>query len=66
MDAHSGSVSVTPTATTTYTLAATGPGGTVNATVTVVVGGTTAPGNPQIIRFEANPVSIAPGRIFGT
>ena len=61
VDAHSGSVSVTPTATTTYTLAATGANGTVNATVTVVVGGTTA-GNPQIIRFEANPVSIAPGQ----
>jgi len=61
VDAHSGSVSVTPTATTTYTLAATGTSGTVNASVTVVVGGTTA-GNPQIIRFEANPVSIAPGQ----
>ena len=61
VDAHSGSVLVTPTATTTYTLAATGPGGTVNATVTVQVGAP-QPGNPQIIRFEANPVSIAPGQ----
>jgi len=61
VDAHSGSVSVTPATTTTYTLAATGAAGTVNATVTVQVG--TAPaGNPQIIRFEANPVSIAPGQ----
>jgi hypothetical protein len=61
VDAHSGSVSVTPTATTTYTLTATGSSGTVNASVTVVVGAVTA-GNPQIIRFEANPVSIAPGQ----
>ncbi|HTS27299.1 MAG TPA: OmpA family protein [Bryobacteraceae bacterium] len=56
----SGSSSVTPAATTTYTLNATGPGGTVSATVTVVVGPPQV-GNPQIIRFEANPVSIAPG-----
>jgi len=62
VDAHSGSVSVTPAATTTYTLTATGTSGTVNASVTVVVGGTAAAGNPQIIRFEANPVSIAPGQ----
>jgi uncharacterized cupredoxin-like copper-binding protein len=61
VDARSGSVSVTPTATTTYTLTATGPGGTVNATQTVTVG-PVPPGNPQIIRFEANPVSIAPGQ----
>jgi len=60
VDAHSGSVSVSPTATTTYTLTATGPGGTVTATTTVQVG--TLVGNPQIIRFEANPVSIAPGQ----
>ncbi|HEV3200150.1 MAG TPA: OmpA family protein [Bryobacteraceae bacterium] len=59
--AASGSSSVSPTATTTYTLQATGPGGTVQATVTVQVG-TAPPGNPQIIRFEANPVSIAPGQ----
>jgi uncharacterized cupredoxin-like copper-binding protein len=60
VDAHSGSVSVSPTSTTTYTLAATGPAGTVNATVTVQVGN--QPGNPQIVRFEANPVSIQPGQ----
>jgi hypothetical protein len=59
--AASGSSSASPTATTTYTLQATGPGGTVQATVTVQVG-TAPPGNPQIIRFEANPVSIAPGQ----
>ncbi len=58
VDSHSGSVSVTPATTTTYTLSATGPGGTVNSTVTVTVGGT---GNPQIIRFEASPLNIAPG-----
>jgi len=59
--AASGSTSVSPTATTTYTLTASGPGGTITATVTVQVG-TPPPGNPQIIRFEANPVSIAPGQ----
>jgi hypothetical protein len=59
--AASGSTSVSPIATTTYTLTATGPGGTVTAQVTVQVG-TAPPGNPQIIRFEANPVSIAPGQ----
>ncbi len=54
----SGSVSVTPTATTTYTLTATGPNGTVNQAVTVTVG---AAGAAQIVRFEASPLSIAPG-----
>jgi len=61
VDARSGSTAVTPNATTTYTLTATGPTGTVNSSVTVVVGAITT-GNPQIIRFEANPVSIAPGQ----
>ncbi|MGD0871041.1 MAG: OmpA family protein [Bryobacteraceae bacterium] len=61
VNASSGTSSVTPAATTTYTLTATGPGGTVNSTVTVTVG-TVAAGNPQIIRFEANPVTIAPGQ----
>jgi flagellar motor protein MotB/uncharacterized cupredoxin-like copper-binding protein len=61
VNATSGTSSVTPAATTTYTLTATGPGGTVNATVTVTVGAVAA-GNPQIIRFEANPVTIAPGQ----
>jgi hypothetical protein len=58
--AASGSTSVKPATTTTYPLQASGPGGTVQATVTVTVG-PPQPGNPQIIRFEANPVSIAPG-----
>jgi uncharacterized cupredoxin-like copper-binding protein len=61
VNASSGTSSVTPSVTTTYTLTATGPGGTVNATVTVTVG-TPAVVNPQIIRFEANPVTIAPGQ----
>ena len=61
VNAQSGSTSVTPTTTTTYTLSATGPGGTVNATVTVTVTPVTA-GSPQILRFEANPVTIAPGQ----
>ncbi len=60
VNATSGSTSVTPTVTTTYTLTATGPNGTVNQSVTVQVGGTSTTG-PQIVRFEANPVSISPG-----
>ncbi|HYW42311.1 MAG TPA: OmpA family protein [Bryobacteraceae bacterium] len=61
VDARSGSVSVSPTQTTTYTLTATNANGSVNASQTVTVGAAPA-GNPQIIRFEANPVSIAPGQ----
>jgi len=60
VDAHSGSSTVSPASTTTYTLTATGPGGTVNSTVTVTVSSTA--GNPQILRFEANPVTIGPGQ----
>lgn len=60
VNATSGSSSVTPATTTTYTLTATGPGGTVNQAVTVQVGGAAA-SNPQILRFEANPMSISPG-----
>ena len=61
VNANSGSTSVSPTTTTTYTLTATGPGGTVNQSVTVNVGTTSTSGNPQIVRFEANPLSITPG-----
>jgi len=62
VNANSGSTSVSPTQTTTYTLTATGPGGTVNQAVTVTVGTTgTTVGNPQILLFEANPLSITPG-----
>jgi hypothetical protein len=60
VNASSGSTVVTPTATTTYTLTATGPGGTVNATAVVTVTAV-APGNPQIVRFDASPITIAPG-----
>jgi len=61
VNANSGSTAVSPTATTTYTLTATGATGTVTQTVTVTVtatGGAT----PQIIRFEGNPLTIAPGQ----
>ncbi len=60
VNANSGSTSVSPAQTTTYTLTATGSGGTVNQSVTVTVGPPTA-GNPQILRFEASPLTIAPG-----
>ncbi len=56
----SGSVSVTPSATTTYTLTATGATGTVTQTTTITVNALVA-GAPQIVRFEGNPLSIAPG-----
>jgi hypothetical protein len=59
--ANSGSTQVTPAATTTYTLTATGPTGPITATATVTVGAGGV-GNPQIIRFEANPLSIQPGQ----
>ncbi len=61
VNATSGSVSVSPTTTTTYTLTETGPSGTVtqNVTVTVTPQG---PGNPQILRFEASPLTIQPGQ----
>jgi hypothetical protein len=58
--AATGSTTVTPSTTTTYTLTAVGPAGNVTASATVTVGpagATTA----QIIRFEANPVTIQPG-----
>jgi hypothetical protein len=60
VNATSGSTSVQPNQTTTYTLTATGPAGTVNQAVTVQVGAA-GTGNPQIIRFEASPLTIAPG-----
>jgi hypothetical protein len=60
VDPRSGSTAVSPTQNATYTLTATGASGNTTATVTIqVTPGAT--GNPQIIRFEANPVSIAPG-----
>jgi hypothetical protein len=59
VNAQSGSTQVSPQQTTTYTLTANGPGGSVNATAIVSVGGGTA---PQIIRFEASPLTIQPGQ----
>jgi len=60
VDPRTGSVSVSPTQTTTYTLTATGATGNTTAQVTVTVGAAAA-GNPQIVRFEANPLTIQPG-----
>lgn len=51
----SGSVVVQPTLTTTYTLTASGPGGTVSSPVTVTVT------NRPIITFIADPTSIVAG-----
>jgi len=59
--ALTGSATVSPTANTTYTLTATGPNGNVTATATVNVGTVNNVGNPQIVRFEASPLTIAPG-----
>ncbi len=59
--AASGSTTVTPATTTTYTLTAVGPTGNVTATTTVTVGGA-AGGTAQILRFEGSPLSIAPGQ----
>ncbi|PWU01795.1 MAG: hypothetical protein C5B51_21985 [Terriglobia bacterium] len=61
VNATSGTTQVTPQQTTTYTLTATGPGGaSVTQTAVVTVGGPTGP--VQIVRFEASPLSIAPGQ----
>ena len=60
VDPHTGSVSVSPTQTTTYTLTANGPGGPVTQSLTVQVGAA-APGNPQILRFAASPATITKG-----
>jgi hypothetical protein len=55
-----GSTNVSPTATTTYTLTATGADGktTVTAAVTVTVGGGSV---PTVLSFAANPPVISPG-----
>jgi uncharacterized cupredoxin-like copper-binding protein len=61
--AATGSTTVTPATTTTYTITAVAPAGNVTATATVTVNpAVTTAGNPQIIRFEASPRSIAPGQ----
>jgi hypothetical protein len=59
VNAQSGSTQVSPQQTTTYTLTASGPNGSVNATAVVAVGGGTP---PQIVRFEASPLTIQPGQ----
>jgi len=60
LNAASGSVGVTPATTTTYTLTATGPSGTTTQTVIVTVGAAPVPA-PQILRYEASPLTIQPG-----
>lgn len=60
--AATGSTTVTPAATTTYTLTAVGPSGNVTATTTVTVGSAVVTGTPQIIRFEGSPLNIQPGQ----
>jgi len=55
-----GSASVSPTATTTYTLMATNAAGSVTSTAIVTVTANT-PGKPTINSFGANPTSIASG-----
>jgi hypothetical protein len=55
----SGTATVTPLQTTSYTLTATGPGGqSVSQTLTITVGAST----PSIIRFTAAPSTIAAGQ----
>ncbi|HUA64130.1 MAG TPA: OmpA family protein [Verrucomicrobiae bacterium] len=61
VNATSGSVAVSPTTTTTYTLTETGSSGTVTQSVTVTVGPPTA-GNPQILLWQASPMTIQPGQ----
>jgi hypothetical protein len=56
--ALTGSTTVSPAQSTTYTLTAVGPSGNVAATTTVTVGGVA--GNPQIVRYEASPLTITP------
>ncbi len=53
-----GSVPVSPAATTTYTLTATGPGGTATATTAIVVN----PAAPVIVSFAASPSTITAGQ----
>jgi OmpA family/PKD domain len=59
VNTQTGSTQVSPQQTTTYTLTANGPGGSVNATAIVSVGGGTP---PQIVRFAASPLTIQPGQ----
>ncbi len=57
----SGTVGVSPQATTTYTLTATGPGGSTTATATVTVVTSQPAGAPTIQQFSADPTSITAG-----
>ncbi len=56
----SGTVAVTPTATTTYSVLATGLGGQV-ATCNVTINVNSRPGLPRVIRFSADPTIINQG-----
>ena len=61
--ALTGSTTVTPATTTTYTLTAVAPAGNVMVSATVTVNpASVGAGNPQIIRFEASPRSVSPGQ----
>jgi len=59
VNAGTGSAQVSPAATTTYTLTATGPAGTVNASVVVTVQANVVP--PQIVMFNGSPLTITAG-----
>jgi hypothetical protein len=58
VDPKTGTFDVAPTQTTTYTLSAKGPGGTVTANTTVTVASAS---DPRIIRFDASPTNIQAG-----
>jgi hypothetical protein len=63
--ALNGSTTVSPTATTTYTLTVTSSDNkSVTSPITVTVNPVpvTPPGNPQIVRFDASPLTIQPGQ----
>lgn len=57
----SGQQTVTPTQNTSYTLTATGPGGSATCALNVIVGGGGASGLPRIVRFSASPMTINEG-----
>ena len=58
MQPANGTVMVSPSQTTLYTLTASGPGGQTSALFTLTV---TAAGAPQVVAFTAMPQQIAPG-----
>ena len=62
--ALNGSTTVSPAATTTYTLTATSSDGksVTSAIVVTVTQAVTPVGNPQIVMFNASPVTIQPGQ----